>query len=97
MIRLFFFALGILIFTFGVIALVSPIPFGFVFIPLGLAMMLWASPWMRGRLRRFRAHHPNFDRKLREAEDWLPDWLAAPLRHSRPKEPPPEDASSPVA
>ena len=94
MIRLFFLVLGFFFVLFGIIGIVSPIPFGFLFLAIGLGMMLGVSPGLRSQLRKFRARHPNFDRKLHAVEERLPSWFAIHLKKSRPQDRPRRAAES---
>ncbi len=62
----------------GLIIAPTPLPFGFVFIILGLLLLAIVAPSMIRFLRRMRW----FDRLMHWAEKRLPEWLARRLRES---------------
>jgi hypothetical protein len=80
----FRFLLGIFAFALiflGVIAMVAPTPFGFVFVLLGFLILATVAPgfirWMRKRWRWL-------DRRLDKLEEHAPRWLRKILKRSNP-------------
>lgn len=70
---------SIAVIVFGVVVTISPIPFGFVIVGLGLAMLAATMPaWVRGIRKRWRW----FDRVIHKLERILPESLAKRLRVS---------------
>jgi hypothetical protein len=69
------FALALI--AFGLIWTLSPIPFGFVIVALGLLLLIAVAPaeirWLRRRWRWF-------DRLMHRLEARLPEWIAKRLR-----------------
>jgi len=72
---------AVIMVVFGVIAMLAPTPFGFVFIILGFLLLTIAAPALVRRLRR---HGPWLDRRLNALEKKAPGWLARRLRESGP-------------
>lgn len=71
------FAMALIV--FGLIWTISPLPFGFVLVAVGLAILISVAPaeirWLRRRWRWF-------DRVLHRLEKKLPGWIAKRLRDS---------------
>lgn len=76
-IALTFFAIALIV--FGVIASVSPVPFGFVFIVLGLLLLAVVAPTF---MRFFRKRWRWFDRQLDRLQEKLPNWIGRRLKAS---------------
>lgn len=74
---------AIFLIVFGIIWTISPIPFGFIFIILGILLLAAVAP---GFLRWFRKYWRWLDAVLDRLQNFLPRWLAAPLRRSDPHE-----------
>jgi len=70
--------------VFGLVAMLSPIPFGLPVVVVALAVLVSTNPRLADRIRRWRRNHPGFDEKVRGVEDALPDALAEPLRRTDP-------------
>ena len=68
----------------GIIAAVSPIPFGIVMISLGFIMLGIVAPPVRPLLKSLRRRWGWFDKQLDKAQETLPDPIADPLRESDP-------------
>ena len=63
---------GVILILVGIPLTPSPIPFGLVFIALGMSLIVWASP---AAVRWLRKHWRWFDRRM----DWLTDHLPGPI------------------
>ncbi|MEM9263857.1 MAG: hypothetical protein AAGA22_09785 [Pseudomonadota bacterium] len=72
-------AFGVVLILIGIPLTPSPIPFGIVFIALGLSLLVWASP---SAVRWLRRRWGWFDRQMRRLEQMLPDSLAKYLKKS---------------
>ncbi len=70
---------GLLLILIGIPLTPSPIPFGFLFIALGLALLVWAAP---GAVRWLRRRWRWFDRHMSGLEKVLPPFLAKYLKRS---------------
>ncbi len=70
----------------GVIAAVSPIPFGIIFVVLGLILLTVVFPPVRPFLRMLRRRWGWLDNRLDALQEELPDPMAEPLRDSDPCE-----------
>lgn len=72
-------AFAIALIVFGLIWTISPLPFGFILVAAGLAILISVAPaeirWLRRRWRWF-------DRLLHRLEKKLPRWIAKRLRDS---------------
>lgn len=72
-------AFALFLIIFGIIWTISPIPFGFVVVAIGLLLLAAVAPaevrWIRRRWRWF-------DRAMHRLEDRLPEWIAKRLRIS---------------
>lgn len=72
-------AFAIILIIIGIIVAPSPIPFGIVFIALGVLILSTVAPdmvrWIRRRWRWF-------DRVITKLEKWLPGPIARQLRRS---------------
>ncbi len=67
---------------FGVIMMIAPTPFGFVFLILGFLLLATVAPsFIRGLRRRWRW----FDRRLQALEKRSPRWIAKILRRTAPR------------
>jgi len=73
------FLFAVMLIIFGVIAAVTPIPFGLIFIAIGFFLLTAVSPSLMGRIRR---RWPWLDRRLKMLDAKLPRWLARHLRKS---------------
>ena len=71
--------------VFGFITMISPIPFGFIFILLGFFILTVVAPAF---VRWFRRRWRWLDRRMDALEKRLPKWAAKHLRRSDPD---PED------
>lgn len=67
----------------GIVWTISPLPFGFVLVVLGVLLLAAAAPVV---LRWFRRRWRWLDRKLARLQEILPRWLARHLRRSDPSE-----------
>ncbi|ADM09313.1 hypothetical protein PB2503_06237 [Parvularcula bermudensis HTCC2503] len=72
-------ALGLLITGGGLVLFVSPLPMGFALILPGLALLVIASDRVARFVRRRREHHPEFDERLKDAEQIMPDEVSDPV------------------
>ncbi|HXI86294.1 MAG TPA: hypothetical protein VNH64_02465 [Parvularculaceae bacterium] len=63
----------------GAALTISPVPFGFVLVLIGLLLLAAVAPAF---IRWVRRHWPWFDRQMRRLEKRLPKWLAKPLRNT---------------
>ena len=77
---------AVVMILFGFVALISPIPFGFVFIALGFIMLGIVAPPVRPLLKNLRRRWRWFDKQLDKAQSELPDAIAEPLKDSDPCE-----------
>jgi uncharacterized membrane protein YbaN (DUF454 family) len=81
LIRILLVLLALALIVVGVIWTISPIPFGFVLIIVGLLVLASQAPrfvrWLRRRWKWF-------DRVLNALQRWLPRFLTRPLRESSP-------------
>jgi len=70
---------ALLLILIGLIVMPTPLPFGIIFVILGVLLLAAVAPAaVRGLRRRFRW----FDRFMHWAERNLPEWLARRLRES---------------
>lgn len=78
-IRFLISALAIAMIGFGLVLTISPIPFGFVLVILGVLLFVSVAPaevrWIRRRWRWF-------DRMMHRLEKRMPEWIAKRLRDS---------------
>ena len=77
---------AILLILVGLVAAISPIPFGLLFILLGLILLGVVIPPMRPVLRGMRRRWGWLDDRLDELQEELPEGIADPLRESDPCE-----------
>jgi hypothetical protein len=61
LLRILLAAFAIVMIAFGVVAMIAPTPFGFVFVILGFLLLAAAAPAFIGKLR---GHWPWLDRRL---------------------------------
>ncbi|MEK7264570.1 MAG: hypothetical protein AAB227_00595 [Pseudomonadota bacterium] len=70
---------SLLLIGFGLVVMVSPIPFGFIIVIVGFLLFVSVSPaevrWLRKRWRWF-------DKAMHRLEKRLPEWIAKRLRVS---------------
>ncbi len=78
--------LGLLLILFGTVAAISPIPFGVVFVFIGLILLGIVAPPTRPWLRGLRRRWGWLDDRLDEAQEVWPEPIAKPLRESDPCE-----------
>jgi len=81
--------LAILLIFFGIIAMISPIPFGILMIALGMVLLAMVAPKL---VRSMRQRWRWLDRMLDDATPRLPKWLARRLKES---DPPDDEDSAP--
>ncbi len=67
--------IGMVLVLLGLVVLPLPIPFGAVMIVGGLALMVWANPWIARRIRRWRRNSTRFDAAIGKVARFLPKWL----------------------
>jgi CBS domain containing-hemolysin-like protein len=79
LLRILLAAFAIVMIAFGVVAMIAPTPFGFVFVILGFLLLAAAAPAFIGKLR---GHWPWLDRRLDALASRLPPSLARPLQKS---------------
>jgi len=84
--------IGLILIVIGIIASLSPIPFGFVLVVIGAPMALAPNSWTQKGLRALRRMWPWFDHRLDEITDALPDAISKPLAETDPPEEPPARA-----
>ncbi|MEM9705734.1 MAG: hypothetical protein AAF850_06605 [Pseudomonadota bacterium] len=70
----------------GVLTAFSPVPFGILFIAIGLVLLSTVAPPVRDALRNLRRRWRWLDRRLDDAQDTLPDRLSDPLRATDPED-----------
>lgn len=84
--------LALLLIVVGVVAAISPIPLGVVMIAVGLIMLSFVAPPVRGFVRWLRRRWKWLDHRLDDAQETLPESIAEPLRESDPPDEEDEDA-----
>lgn len=67
--------IGMVLVLLGLVVLPLPIPFGAVMIVGGLALMVWANPWIARWIRRWRRNSTRFDAAIGKVARFLPKWL----------------------
>lgn len=72
-------AFAVLMILVGLVWTISPIPFGIVFVALGVLLLAAAAP---GEVRWLRRRWRWFDRLMHGAEKRMPEWLAKRIRIS---------------
>ena len=82
--RAFYILLGIVLFVTGLLWAWSPVPFGFVLMGIGLAILLWASRVIRRLVRRWRTKSRSLDRALTGIENGLPKRWTENIKRTRP-------------
>ena len=70
--------------VFGLVAMISPIPFGLPIVVVSLAILVSTNPRLARRLRKWRKNHPETDKKIRKVTEKLPEPLAEPIRKTDP-------------
>jgi hypothetical protein len=75
---------AIALITIGVATSISPIPFGFVLVIIGIIILALADPHARPLLRWIRSHWPWLNRRLHEAQANSPEMVSQPLRETEP-------------
>ena len=70
--------------VFGLVAMISPIPFGLPIVVVSLAILVSTNPRLARRLRKWRKNHPKTDKKIRKVTEKLPEPLAEPIRKTDP-------------
>lgn len=79
--RLALVLLALILIFVGVVAMIAPTPFGFIFVILGFLILTAGAP---GLVRRLRRRFKWLDRQMDKIRK--PRWLAALLRRTDPKE-----------
>lgn len=75
MIKFLLTALGILLMLIGMLAFISPLPFGIVIMALGLSVLVCVEPHARRLLQRLRTRSESLNRHLHWCENKLEDRL----------------------
>ncbi len=88
-IRFLLTVLALILIFFGIIAMISPIPFGIIMIAIGMVLLAMVAP---GLVRSVRQRWRWLDRMLDDTTPRLPKWLA---RHLKETNPPDDDDSQP--
>jgi hypothetical protein len=83
--RIFYVALGLVLFIAGLLWAWSPIPFGFVLMGAGLAILVWASRDARRLIRRWRMKSRKLDGAMTRIEDVLPGDWTHDIKRTRPE------------
>ena len=68
----------------GVVTSISPVPFGFVLVVIGVIVLALADPRARPVLRWLRRRWPWLNRRLRGAQAKAPTAIAEPLEETDP-------------
>ena len=64
MLRFIFMVIGLILLLFGIVGVLTPIPFGLFFIVLALLILIPTAPGTAGIVRKLRLKYPRFDRFL---------------------------------
>lgn len=83
---------ALVVIVYGVIAALTPLPAGVLFIVLGLIMIALANPRARPLLKAMRRRWPWFDKMVRVIAERAPDRYQRGLDETEPARPPPEEA-----
>ncbi len=92
-------ALGVILFIYGVIAAISPLPVGLPLAVIGVAMIAVAVPAFRPVFRRLRARWSWFNVLIHKAKERSPQSVREVIEETDPentleKEPTPSDKTS---
>ena len=77
--RFGFFVAALVFFALGIVALPTPLPIGFIFFVIGIALLVMSSTIVRGWFHRLRRRHGWVDRRMRNVEPHLPDEMREAL------------------
>ena len=86
---------GLILILYGVIAALSPLPLGVIFIVIGILMIAGANPAARPIIRRARAKWPLFDKAVDMVGARSPDKLKDVIEETDPDAPPPAEDKNP--
>lgn len=77
-------AMGVLLIVIGIPFMISPMPFGFIPIAIGVSIILASSARARAWLRLTRHRHATLDRTVAQAEEKTPHKVSRPIKRTRP-------------
>ncbi len=69
----------------GLVLFPLPIPFGLIFIIIGLTLMISSSKTLARSIRNYRKSHPDLDEKIRIFKDKAPAIIRRPLEITEPE------------
>jgi hypothetical protein len=72
MLRFIFMVIGLALLLFGIVGVLTPIPFGLFFIVLALLILIPTTPGVTGIVRKLRIKYGRFDRFLFAVSSRLP-------------------------
>ncbi len=76
--------LAIVLIVVGLVTTISPIPFGFALVVLGIGMLVGVSETARRKVREWRLRLPWFNRGLKEVQQAMPEPVAESLESTEP-------------
>ncbi len=85
MIRLILRIIGFAFLAIGIIGILTPIPFGLIFLMIALLFLVPTTPSFAKRVRKLRQRFPTFDDRLRRVSRRLPFAFRRILKATEPE------------
>lgn len=84
--RLFLLTFAVIFLILGIISVPTPLPIGFIFFAIGIALLVMSSLTVRRMLQKARTRYPRFNRQLLKIGPYLPHSLRQALNVSAPRD-----------